>query len=125
MTMHTSDVSQPDDGWANAYIDDDGRLRDLSDVRREAYGPPPTPHPPSHVTDAATVNGRRLILMTAQGPQRDLRATSDVWSDAAGQWVAIAEEWRWYAWLTTEKEHRPSSCPRSIAHPVINVWVEN
>lgn len=122
--MHTSDVSQPDDAWANAYIDDDGRLRDLSDVRRESYGPPPSPSPPRHVTDVVNVNGRRLILMTADGPVHDVRATSEVWNDEAGLWIAVAEEWRWYAWLRTEVESRPPSCPRSVAHPVVNVWVE-
>ena len=122
--MHTSDVSQPDDGWANAYIDDDGRLRDLNDVRRESYGPPPPPRPPRHVTDVANVNGRRLILMTADGPVHDVRAASEVWSDDAGQWVMIAEEWRWYAWTRAPTNTRPGSCPRSVAHPVLNVWVE-
>lgn len=122
--MHTSDVNQPDDGWANAYIDDDGRLRDLSDVRRESYGPPPAPKQPSHVTDVASVNGRRLVIMTADGPVRDVRATSEVWTDDAGQWIAISEEWRWYAWLHTDPVSRPSSCPRSVARPTVNVWVE-
>jgi hypothetical protein len=122
--MHTSDVSEADDAWANAYIDDDGRLLDLSDVRRESYGPPPPPLPPRHVTDVASVNGRRLILMTAHGPEHDLRATSEVWTDDAGQWIAIAEEWRWYAWTHTAEHLRPSSCARSIAHPVLNIWVE-
>jgi len=72
----------------------------------------------------AKVNGRRLILMTAEGPVCDVRATSEVWSDDAGQWIAIAEEWRWYAWLHTTAQARPSGCPRSIAHPTVNVWVE-
>lgn len=124
MTMHTSDVSQPDDPWANAYIDDDGRLRDLTDVRRKSYGPPPPPRAPRHVTDAASVKGRRLILMKADGPVYDVRAASEVWSDDAGQWIAVVEEWRWYAWVQADLESRPASCPRSVAHPVVNVWVE-
>lgn len=124
MSVHNSDVSQPDDAWATAYIDDDGRLRDLSDVRRESYGPPPPPNIPRHVTDVASVNGRRLILMTADGPVHDARAVSEVWSDAAGQWITVAEEWRWYVWAHSSERSRSASCPRSVAHPVLNVWVE-
>jgi len=112
------------DGWDHAYIDNDGVLRDLSDPRRVSYGRPPVPRGPLHVTDVPTAIGRRLVLMTNDGPIIDLRAASDVWADDAGQWISIAEEWRWYAWQQIPVESRPPRCPRTIAHPVINVWVE-
>lgn len=84
--------------------------------------------------DRAQLRGRRVIVRyrERQGDgsyrlfdMRDLRATSDVETDADGQpWVRIIQEARWYAYLALPDEQRPESCPRSKAVRAEAVWVE-
>lgn len=97
--------------------------RDDIEMQRRRY-PPPPPLTPRHVLDVPSVIGRRLILMTPDGPKRDYRAASDVIIDDSGSHIRVVEEWRWYAWLAMDESTRPASCPRARAWSATNVWVE-
>jgi hypothetical protein len=105
------------------YLDGERVYVDLSTFRRRSYGSPPAPRPVP-VVDVPSVYGRRLIHMTADGPVYDLRAVSEVFTDSAGSWVRQVREAQWYAWLLTPRDQRPSTCPRAVALPTLNVWVE-
>lgn len=92
--------------------------------RRPKFGNPPPTRRPVHVLDAPTVEGRRVILMTPDGPLYDYRAASEVFSDDAGTWIKVVQEWRWYAWQEMPAATRPATCPRARAWSTTNVWVE-
>jgi hypothetical protein len=115
-------------GWIgdepDIVVDGRGVARDAAGARRKSYGPPPDKGPPPHVLDVPAVTGRRLILMTENGPIYDCRAASEVFADESGTWIKVVEEWRWYAWREMPEPTRPPSCPRARAWSTTNIWVE-
>lgn len=104
-------------------FDGHGLLHDVSSARRKQY-PQPAPVVAIPVVDVATVYGRRVVHQKEDGPVYDLRAVSEVFTDAAGTWIKVVPEWRWYAWIATPEDKRPETCPRATALPTLNVWVE-
>jgi hypothetical protein len=111
--------------WDSLAFDPSGELRDLSNTQRVFWGPPPPAPAPVHVTEPESVIGRRLILVQERGPVYDLCAASEVWTDGSGSWIKIVEDWRWHTWANTPAyRDRTPQCPRAVAHPTVNVWVE-
>lgn len=111
-----------DEVWA---FDADGYLRDLSGARRKSYGSPPRPGRPLPVLDVPVVLGRRVVLMTAEGPIYDHRAVSEVYQDDSGTWINVATEEAWYAWRAADPETRPAlGPPGARAWAAVNVYAE-
>jgi hypothetical protein len=105
-------------------VDGRGILHDLTSARLKRY-PQPAPIVPIPVVDSPNVLGSRVICVNQRGPIYDLRAASDVFTDESGTWVRIVSERRWYAWLEESPESRGAACPRAVAWPAANVWVEH
>jgi hypothetical protein len=103
-------------------------LRDPADVRYKQY-PRPSLELVS-VLDLPSVIGKRLVVVARSkqsgkpASYSNLRAASEVFTDDAGSWIRIAEEWRWYMWVALPEDRRPPMCPRSKARPTVNVWVD-
>lgn len=104
-------------------IDGETVLVDLSSFERKFYGPPP-PVDAVPVVDVPSVYGRRLVHMRPEGPVYDLRAVSEVFTDSSGSYVMQVREWQWYAWLNQPDSERTPRCPKAVALPALNVWVE-
>lgn len=99
----------------------------------EASAPDPTAAPPRHpasldapvrrdpvaARDAHPVTGRRVVRMTEQGEQRDLRAVTEEYVAADGDsYVRVATELDWYRWAWSGK------FPRTMEVPVSSLWAE-
>jgi hypothetical protein len=104
-------------------VDGHGVVHDMSSARRKQHRQPP-PVVAVPVVDVASVYGCRVVHQKESGPVYDLRAVSEVFTDAAGSWIKVVPEWRWYAWIASPESSRPQTCPRATALPTLNVWVE-
>lgn len=113
-------------GWA---VDGRGRVCDLSaPVLPHHEGPAGIRVVP--VDDVGSVLGRRVVCMRHDGPIRDLRAASEVFTEppiggmSGPRMIQVVEEWRWYAWQLDRQPGRPDRCPCTAAWYAANVYVE-
>ena len=92
---------------------------------RRSFGEPPA-KVPRPATDVPAIRGKRVVLSDPEyGFVYDYRATSEVLDYDDGQYVRIAHEAQWYAWLAQDEEQRPPLGPRgATTWPAQLVYVE-
>lgn len=116
-------MTEHDDPLGQLQFDAFGRLVDLDEMELERYTAPPAVRWVP-VDDLPHVQGLRVATNSRQGPQYDMRAATDVFTDDTGNYVSIVEEWRWYLWHQLPAEERPTMVPRAICLPTRLVWAE-
>lgn len=102
----------------------------LEEPAPDRAGPVPPPRPPASldapvrrdavpVRDAHPVTGLRVVRLTEQGEQRDLRAVTEEYVGADGDsYVRVANELDWYRWAWS------GQFPRTMEVPVGSLWAE-
>ncbi|GAA5196978.1 hypothetical protein GCM10023322_67180 [Rugosimonospora acidiphila] len=79
----------------------------------------PAPRQPISARVAASLTGRRVVRVSPSGEQRDLRAVTEPYQNAASDiCVRICTELNWYRWGWT------GQVPRSQEVPVYLLWIE-
>lgn len=79
----------------------------------------PVRRPPVPVVEADAVSGRRVVQVTGGVERRDLRAVTEVHTNADGDiCVRVGTEVDWYRWAWSGQS------PRTLEVPVHVVWVE-
>jgi hypothetical protein len=79
----------------------------------------PVRRPPAPVVEADAVSGRRVVQVTGGVERRDLRAVTEVHTNADGDiCLRVASEVDWYRWAWSGQS------PRTLEVPVHLVWVE-
>jgi len=79
--------------------------------------PPPRDAVP--VSTAPSTLGRRVVRLTEDGEERDLRAVTEPYSSADGDiCVRVATELDWYRWAWT------GQAPKTMEVPVHLLWVD-
>ena len=79
---------------------------------------PPVRHPVP-AADLSRLAGQRVVLMTSDGAERELRALSEPYQDNSGRArVNVCPERDWYAWALTGATPEPRPCR------VHSLWVE-
>jgi hypothetical protein len=74
---------------------------------------------PIAVLDVGTVTGRRVVQASEGVERRDLRAVTELYSNAEGDvCLRVTTELEWYRWAWSGKS------PRTLEVPVHAVWVE-
>lgn len=121
----SSSSAEDRDAWAGLEFDAEGRLVDTSGpVEPITWGEPPAMRwiP---ILDSAKALGARVCLMTAEGPEFDHRAVSEVFADETGGWfVHIAHDAQWWDWVHTKPDERPPRVPRATCWATRHVWIE-
>lgn len=109
------------DPLSRLQFDAFGRFVDLDEMEIERYpAPPPVRWVP--VDDLPYVQGMRVAVTSRRGPQYDLRAATEVFSDDTGRYVNVVEEWRFFAYYQAPAEGRPPVVPRAACLPTRLVW---
>lgn len=74
---------------------------------------------PMAVLDVGPVTGRRVVQTSEGVERRDLRAVTELYSNATGDvCLRVTSELEWYRWAWSGKS------PRTLEVPVHAVWVE-
>jgi hypothetical protein len=79
----------------------------------------PAPRRPVSARIVSPIGGRRLVRMRETGEQRDLRAVTEPYQNAAGDiCIRLVKELEWYRWGWT------GHLPKSTEVPVFLLWAE-
>lgn len=97
--------------------EDSARWKDL--FNRLVSLDAPARRQPVSARVATAVTGRRVVRVSPSGEQRDLRAVTEPYQNAASDiCVRVSTELDWYRWGWT------GQAPRSMEVPVYLLWVE-
>lgn len=95
----------------------DGPARDLVSRLVSLDTPPRRDAVP--VREVSHATGRRVVRVTEQGEQRDLRAVTEPYTSADGDiCLRVAAELEWYRWVWS------GQIPKTLEVPVHLLWVE-
>jgi hypothetical protein len=74
---------------------------------------------PIAVVEAAAVTGRRVVQMSEGVERRDLRAVTELYSNAEGEvCLRVSTELEWYRWAWSGRS------PRTLELPIQVLWLE-
>lgn len=118
-------MSEERDPWESYAFDAEGRLVDTAGpVEPITWGEPPAMRWVP-IVDVPKALGKRLALMTKDGPVFDHRAVSEVFSDGTqGSYVYVAHDVQWWDWVHEHPSTRPPRVPRATTWSTRHVWVE-